>query len=1374
MATLNILTVSIEGMTCQSCVNTIQDNLSSKLGVKKVKVSLENNQADIIFDTDITSSVELISAIEDMGFKAWISNNSSNIRSISIHIEGMTCNSCVKNIEECISEIEGVEKIKVSLVEKSANIIFDITLTNQEILCSKIEEMGFITSLPIPKGFPYNQVVTVHIYIEGMTCHSCVRNIEDNIKSIAGVLNIDVSLENKFALIEYNPSLIKAEQLRTKINDMGFEASLSKSNMHATNRICVCVVLIEGMTCMSCVKNIESNISVIPGVVNVQVSLDNCSGQIQYNQNVISAQEFIDRIETMGFKCKVISDSSQTNNVLPNQTLSQKNKIQNQSRDEINLGIVDTRNANKSKSIAIPAITGSDDLEKCYLRVTGMTCASCVAAIERHLMKVEGVHCVLVALMAQKAEVKFDPAYIMPSQIANIVSELGYPSTILDDFSSQYGEVELLIKGMTCASCVHSIESNILKLQGVVSAMVALSTQRGQFKFDPEVTGPRDIIEAIRDLGFDASPLMDCTRDASYLSQKEEVRKWRNSFFFSLVFCIPAMAVMMYFMGLRMSRGKIDLCCVVPGLSAENLFLFLLATPVQFIGGRYFYIQAYRALRHKMANMDVLIMLATNIAYFYSVSVLIYFMITKAHYSPKTFFETPPMLLVFISLGRWLEHIAKGKTSEALAKLMSLQATEATLVKLNNAEQIIYENQIDVELIQRGDILKVVPGAKIPVDGRVIFGTSMADESLITGESLPVPKRPGCQVIGGSINQNGLLLISATHIGKDTTLAQIVKLVEEAQTSKAPIQHLADKIAGYFVPGVVFVSVVTLLGWIIVGYHYIEIIKSYHMNHKDDMPESEIILQFAFQCALTVLSIACPCSLGLATPTAVMVGTGVGALNGILIKGAEPLETAHRVKCIIFDKTGTITHGVPVMTRINIFVEEQICSLAKLLSLVGTAEANSEHPIAVAITKFVKETLQIETFGKCEDFSAVPGCGLRCKISNIDHMLKAAEETEHLINAKNDFKQNNRNLSGELIIGDVIVECGSANNSPRRNAANLANTLLKTLGESKNDDNRVYQVLIGNREWMNRNGLNVSEEINSIMNDQEEKGQTAVLCAVDGILICMMAVADTVKPEAHLAVYTLKKMGLDVILLTGDNKKTAAAIARQVGIGRVFAEVLPSHKVMKIQQLQERGLKVAMIGDGVNDSPALAKADVGIAIANGTDVAVEAADVVLIRNDLLDVVGAIDLSNKTVRRIRLNFLFASMYNLIGIPVAAGVFLPWGLILKPWMGSAAMAASSVSVVCSSLLLKLYKKPVRKHLETSEYQDVLRKTELHLSQLDNISIHRGLDDIEMPEPKGSLISNSLSHLISLVPSGEVSDTKQKLLNNDDDNLEMSQMV
>ncbi len=979
------------------------------------------------------------------------------------------------------------------------------------------------------------------------------------------------------------------------------------------------------MTCMSCVNNIKGVILPINGVYNIEIYLQHNEAFLLFDANLVSAEDIAKRIDDMGFDCKVIEkpkaihDIQHINDLVSSQTsLVERSQQLNNSSTDNDIKIPDVEIHKKSKEYEKINLESIDlnDLEKCYLRVKGMTCASCVANIERNLSKVEGIHGVLVALLSQKAEVKYDAAYIMPQQIANIVTELGYPSKVEESQQNNEGDVELRITGMTCSSCVHKIESSIRKLPGIKTASVSLTTQKGRFVFDPEVTGPRNIVDAINSLGFDCYPITDLSMtNASYLSQKEEVKKWRNSFFFSLIFGVPSMIVMMYYMHMMSIGDESAKCCVIPGVSPENFFLFLLSTPVQFIGGRYFYIQAYKALKHRMANMDVLIMLATNIAYFYSVAILVYFMLIGAHHSPRTFFETPPMLLIFISLGRWLEHIAKGKTSEALAKLMSLQATEATLVELEpNLKQIISEKSIDVELVQRGDYLKVIPGAKIPVDGRVIYGHSMADESLITGESLPVAKRPGSQVIGGSINQNGMIILCATHVGKDTTLSQIVKLVEEAQTSKAPIQQLADRIAGYFVPAVLIISITTLISWIIIGYNFHEVIREYHRHQYKDITDHEIIYQFAFQCALTVLSIACPCSLGLATPTAVMVGTGVGAANGILIKGAEALEMAHKVKCVVFDKTGTITHGVPVVTKMILFnakKDEQtgyFNYLRRLLALIGTAEANSEHPIANAICSYVKKALEIDFFGTCDDFVSVPGFGLQCRVSNISSIIESSNK-----NLLNDIKSSNELLVDDLIpiqTSDVMRVKGIVIEFRRSKSSN----------EDKDDgsvgNNNSFRILIGNREWMSKNELEVTREMDLLMRQQEERGQTAVLCAINGSLSCMISVADTVKPEAHLAVYSLKQLGLDVILLTGDNKKTAAAVAKQVGIGRVFAEVLPSHKVKKIRQLQEKGIKVAMVGDGVNDSPALAQADIGIAIANGTDVAVEAADVVLVRVSL--------------------------------------------------------------------------------------------------------------------------------------------------------------
>uniref|UniRef100_A0A671YQ75 Copper-transporting ATPase 2 n=1 Tax=Sparus aurata TaxID=8175 RepID=A0A671YQ75_SPAAU len=1153
---------------------------------------------------------------------------------------GLTPEHQVHAIQSRVSGLNGVLTASLSSASSLAKVDYDTSVITTKEIVLELQAIGF------------NVESAVRIGVNGMHCQSCVQSIEGHIGPLSGVSHIQVSLQDAAALIVYQPLLVTQEELKDKIEDMGFEATLLTADQgDVFNSTQTVTIWIVGMTCNSCVQSIEGRISQATGVRSIAVSLKEEKGTITFDPSLTQPEQLRAAIEDMGFEASLEGrHQEKTLTWVSNGTLSHKT-------------------------------TGNEvKVQKCFICVTGMTCASCVANIERNLLKHKGIIMVLVSLMAGKAEVKYDSEVLNAAAVTQLIEDLGFGAKLIEDNAVAHGKLDLAITGMTCASCVHNIESKLNTTKGILGASVALATKKAQVQFDPDVLGARDIIKIIQSLGFEASLVKSGYKNN--LDHTEEIRQWKNSFLLSLVFGLPVMGLMIYMMVMDSQHQEHGGSMpeeqnLLPGLSLLNLAFFLLCTPVQIFGGRYFYVQAYRSLKHRTANMDVLIVLATSIAYIYSCVVLIVAMAERASQSPVTFFDTPPMLFVFIALGRWLEHVAKSKTSEALAKLMSLQATDATVVTLGHDHSIISEEQVVVELVQRGDIVKVAPGGKFPVDGKVIEGNSMADESLITGEPMPVSKKVGSSVIAGSINAHGALLVEATHVGADTTLSQIVKLVEEAQTSKAPIQQFADRLSGYFVPFIVIVSVLTLVAWLGIGFVDFDIVKENFPGYNPNISNAEVIVRFAFQASITVLSIACPCSLGLATPTAVMVGTGVGAQNGILIKGGEPLEMAHKIRVVMFDKTGTITNGVPRVTRVLVLWEVARMPLRKILALVGTAEASSEHPLGIAVAKHCKEELGSSVLGYCQDFQAVPGCGISCRVSNVEHLLQSQSDERFL-------------LPGVTTDESSLLSAPSS-----------------------------YSVLIGNREWMRRNGHHIQADVDAAMSSHETKGQTAILVAIDGVLCAMLAIADTVKTEAALAVQTLSSMGIEVVMITGDNRRTAKAIAAQVGIRKVLAEVLPSHKVAKVQELQEKGLRVAMVGDGVNDSPALARADVGIAIGTGTDVAIEAADIVLIRNDLLDVVASIELSQKTVRRIRINFVFALIYNLVGIPIAAGVFMPAGLVLQPWMGSAAMAASSVSVVLSSLLLRMYKKT------SVELYEVRARGQMRSLRSSQISTHLGVN-------------------------------------------------
>lgn len=1054
-----------------------------------------------------------------------------------------------------------------------------------------------------------------------------------------------------------------------------------------------CVISIEGMTCMSCVNSITEMLSGKNGVEKVYVSLETHEGTVSYEPKLITPQEIADIVEDMGFGAAVkkVNNDVFINNV-----------------DSVAIAIKDSSPAKDTKK------PPKECIERCFLHVDGITCNACVTAIEKHCKKLVGVKNVLISFISGKAEIDYDSNEIRPADIAASITDLGFPALLINEKGSQIKEVEMHITGMTCSSCVSKIEKTVKQLPGVQSAMVSLVTQRGKINYDPGKISVDEITNCVRKIGFGVSTKKNEAENRQYLDHRLQIQKWRTAFLVSLAFGAPSMIAMAYFM-ITMSymEKEEDMCCVLPGLSLENLISFILSTPVQIFGGWHFHLQAYKAVKHGTTNMDVLISMTTTISYIYSVLVLVTAMIMEETTSPKTFFDTPPMLLVFVSLGRWLEHIAKGKTSEALSKLLSLQAADAVIVTLGSDNEILTERLVKIDLVQPGDILKVNQGHKIPVDGQVFIGHSSCDESLITGESMPVPKKEGSIVIGGSINLSGPLYIKATHTGEKTTLAQIVRLVEEAQMSKAPIQHIADKIAGFFVPFVITVSALTLIAWVIVGYiniDYLMLMGDDPMHHSN-RNRDEVIFQNAFRSALSVLAIACPCALGLATPIAVMVGTGVGAINGILIKSSDSLENAHKINCVVFDKTGTITKGFPTVTNIGLFTSNGAFNIGKILVVIGIAELNSEHPIASAIVHYVREVIETELSGRCTNYLSVPGCGMKCKISFISDTLKSVAKSTKITSFVNNLQNN---VKDPLELNDVLIDFSQV--SSEQEAANLEQeSLLNAINTA--DNSEVYEVCIGNREWMKRNGVTIPQDVENTMRKEEDMGRTVVLAVIDGELSAIISVSDAIKPEAHLAIYTLKKMGFEVILLTGDNRQTANTIAQQVGIEQVYAEVLPSHKVEKIQQLQKQGKKVAMVGDGVNDSPALAQSNVGIAIAAGTDVAIEAADIVLMRNDLLDVIACIDLSRETVRRIRLNFLYASLYNILGLPIAAGIFTPLGLRLQPWMATAAMALSSVSIVGSSLLLKLYKKPTRERLENHEYKRIARFAKRNMQMIDN---------------------------------------------------------
>lgn len=784
--------------------------------------------------------------------------------------------------------------------------------------------------------------------------------------------------------------------------------------------------------------------------------------------------------------------------------------------------------------------------------ITGMTCSACSSRVEKVLNKMDGVDA-QVNLTTEKATVDYNPESVTVQDITSKIENMGY------GVLSQKSEFD--VQGMTCAACSSRIEKVLNKQTGVKQASVNLATESAIVEYNPNTLEIPDIIGRIKKLGYDANEKSD-SGDAAEDQKEKEIKDMKFKLVLSVILSLPLLVTMLdHLLGVSL-----------PAIFMNPWFQMALATPIQFYVGWQFYTGAYRSLRSGGANMDVLVALGTSAAYFYSLYEA-FLTIGNPGYMPHLYFETSAIIITLILFGKYLEVNAKSRTKTAISKLLNLQAKQARVIR-DGAEQMV-----PIEKVQTGDHLVIKPGEKIPVDGIVVKGNTSVDESMITGESIPIEKNESAEVIGSTMNKNGTVEIEATKVGKDTALASIIKVVEDAQGSKAPIQRLADVISGYFVPIVVVIAILTFTIWITLV--------------------SPGNFEPALVAAIAVLVIACPCALGLATPTSIMVGTGKGAETGILFKGGEHLEQTHKLNAIIFDKTGTITKGKPEVTD---FTGDN-----ETLQLLASAEKGSEHPLAEAIVAYATEK-DMEML-VTDDFKAIPGHGIKADISG-------------------------------------------------------------------------KEILVGTRKLMRDNNIDISKAEKE-MTEYELNGKTAMLIALDGNHSGIVAVADTVKETAKQAIKQLKEQNLEVIMLTGDNERTAKAIAKQVGIDEIIAEVLPEEKADKVKEIQLQGKKVAMVGDGINDAPALATADIGIAIGTGTEVAIEAADLTILGGNLLLIPRAIKLSHATIKNIRQNLFWAFAYNSAGIPIAAV-----GL-LAPWVAGAAMAFSSVSVVTNSLRLKRVK-------------------------------------------------------------------------------------
>ena len=1116
-------------------------------------------------------------------------------------------------------------------------------------------------------------MATTTLRVEGMTCGACTSAVESAFKKVNGAGNVSVSLVMERAVVQHKPQLLSPEKVRELIEDRGFDAEVlatdapeflesgeepsdgKNATRNETTSLSTTTLAVEGMTCGACTSAIESGFKNVSGIKSMSISLLSERAVVEHDSSTITPEAIAEIIEDRGFGAEVLETK------VPPPISNPMTKGQALGESQV-------------------------DLTTTTIAIEGMTCGACTSAVDEGFKDVEGLVQFNISLLAERAVIIHDPVKLSPKQIVEIVEDRGFDARILSSHrgsaerSTVTRNVHLKVFGVPTPSAASALEDVLQLLPGVSSAVVTLATSRVNVIHNPSLTGLRVLVEAIENLGYNAllADADDNNAQLESLAKTREIQEWRRAFWYSLSFAIP---VFLISMAIPMIIPRWDFGSFmfwVPGLYLGDLICLILTLPVQFGIGKRFYVSSYKSLKHGSPTMDVLVTLGTSAAFFFSVAAMLVSVLIPPHTRPSTVFETSSMLITFITLGRYLENRAKGQTSKALSRLMSLAPSMATIytdpiaaekaaedwdaavpsglaekkgpIPNDQSSNAAEEKIIPTELIEVGDIVILRPGGQAPADGTVTRGQSYFDESMVTGEAVEILKRPGSDLMAGTVNGAGRIDFRVTRAGRDTQLSQIVKLVQEAQTSRAPIQRMADIVAGYFVPAILILGLLTFISWMVLS-HVLPPSECPDIFLK---PESGGKFMVCLKLCISVIVFACPCALGLSTPTAVMVGTGVGAEQGILVKGGAALEIATKVTHVVFDKTGTLTMGKMSVPEVKM---EQIWEAndwrRKLWwSLIGLAEMGSEHPIGRAIVDAAKLELNIGSEGMIDGsvggFEAIVGKGICASVEPATSAI------------------------------------------PKR-----------------------YKVHVGNSSYLISQGITLPANVvatspttlDSDSSRAPPSGTTQIYVAIDNVYAGVLSLSDTIKPSAAATITALNRMNITSSLVTGDQYSTAAAVAARVGIPKVniHAGVSPDQKQKIVKQIQEQGTVVAMVGDGINDSPALATANIGIALSSGTDVAMEAADIVLMRpEDMISVAASLSLSRTIFNRIKLNLIWACVYNLIGLPFAMGIglVLPGHIMMPPMAAGAAMAASSVSVVGSSLLLKFWKRPAWMTVERLE--------------------------------------------------------------------------